>query len=84
MLMQVLGSGCRKCNDLYDNVSAAAARFSEGGHTVEKVDDVDVFFRLGVRVTPALVVDGDVVSSGRVLTVDEVAALIEERQTDGS
>jgi hypothetical protein len=83
MLMQVLGSGCRKCNDLYDNVSAAAARFPEGGHVVEKVDDVDVFLSLGVRVTPALALDGEVVSTGRVLTADEVSVLIEERQTDG-
>ena len=83
MLMQVLGSGCRKCNDLFDNVSAAAARASGGDHTVEKVDDLDEFLRLGVRVTPALVLDGEVVSTGRVLTADEVLVLVEERLDHG-
>ena len=79
MLMQVLGSGCRRCNDLFDNVSAAAAQASGGDYTVEKVDDLDEFLRLGVRVTPALVLDGEVVSTGRVLTADEVLVLVEER-----
>ena len=45
--------------------------------------DVDEFLRLGVRVTPALVLDGEVVSTGRVLTVDEVIVLIEERVDHG-
>lgn len=83
MLIQVLGSGCRKCNDLYDNASAAAARYPDRGLAVVKVDDVDEFLRLGVRVTPALVLDGEVVSTGRVLTVDEVIVLIEERVDHG-
>lgn len=79
MLVQVLGSGCKKCDDLYDNATTAAARDPSGGHVVEKVADVDEFLRLGVRVTPALVLDGDVVSSGRVLTADEVADAMKER-----
>jgi len=83
MLLQVLGSGCKKCNDLYDNATAAAARDPSGGHVVEKVADVDEFLRLGVRVTPALVLDGVVVSTGRVLTADEVAAAMEERAGRG-
>ncbi|MHB0980803.1 MAG: thioredoxin family protein [Thermoleophilia bacterium] len=79
MLVQVLGSGCKKCNDLYENARDAAGRDSCAGHRVEKVDDVDVFLSLGVRVTPALVLDGEVVSTGRMLTADEVAAAMEER-----
>ncbi len=78
MLVQVLGSGCKKCNDLYGNATAAVARDPSAGHVVEKVTDVDEFIRLGVRVTPALVLDGEVVSAGRVLTADEVAAAMEE------
>lgn len=83
MLVQVLGSGCKKCNDLYDNATVAVARDPSGGHVVEKVADVDEFIRLGVRVTPALVLDGEVVSAGRVLTADEVAAAMEERAGRG-
>jgi len=84
MLVQVLGSGCKKCNDLYDNAATAIARDPRGGHRVEKVADVDEFVRLGVRVTPALVLDGEVVSTGRVLSADEVAAAIQERTGRGS
>ncbi len=79
MVIQVLGSGCKKCNELYDNARAAVEALAESGHRVEKVDDVDTFLRLGVRVTPALVLDEEVVSSGRVLSSDEIQSLIVER-----
>ena len=81
MLIQVLGSGCQKCNDLYENAREAAARAPEAGNEVVKVDDVDTFFRLGVTRTPALVFDDEVVSSGRVLDADEIAVLISARRT---
>ncbi len=83
MLVQVLGSGCKKCNDLYENARSAAGRDPAGDHVVEKVDDVDVFLSLGVRVTPALVLDGEVISTGKVLTADEVAAAMKERAGHG-
>ena len=83
MLVQVLGSGCKKCNDLYDSATTAATRDPVAGHVVEKVADVDEFLRLGVRVTPALVLDGEVVSTGRVLSPDEVADLMTERAGRG-
>ena len=79
MLIQVLGSGCQKCNDLYENARAAAAQAPEAGHEVVKVDDVDTFFRLGVTRTPALAFDDEVVASGRVPDADEIAALIAAR-----
>ena len=79
MLIRVLGSGCQKCNDLYDNARAAVERSPGTGHEVVKVDDVDTFFRLGVTRTPALVLDDTVVASGKVLDVDEIAALIAAR-----
>lgn len=79
MLIQVLGSGCQKCNDLYENARAAARQSPGAGHQVVKVDDVDTFFRLGVTRTPALVLDDQVVSSGKVLSADEIAELIAAR-----
>jgi len=79
MRVQVLGSGCKKCNDLYDNARQAVDGLEGGSFTVDKVDDVDVFMRLGVMVTPALVIDDEVVSSGRVISAVEIARLIQER-----
>lgn len=79
MRVQVLGSGCKKCNDLYDNARQAVDGLAGGPYTVEKVDDVDVFVRLGVMVTPALVIDDEVVSSGRLIPAAEIAELIQAR-----
>jgi small redox-active disulfide protein 2 len=84
MRVQVLGSGCARCNELYDHARQAAERFGEAAPVVEKVDDVDTFIRLGVRTTPALALDEEVVSMGKVLSVDEIARLIEERSGDGA
>lgn len=79
MRVRVLGSGCKKCNELYENARQAVDGMGGGTYTVEKVGDVDTYVRLGVMVTPALVLDDEVVSSGRVLPADEIARLITER-----
>ena len=50
---------------------------------MEKVEDVDSFFRLGIMVTPALVLDDEVVSTGKVLSADEIARLVRERESVG-
>ena len=46
---------------------------------MEHVQDIDVFFKLGVFVTPALVIDGRAVSPGKVLSVEEIAAKLKEQ-----
>lgn len=79
MRVWVLGSGCKKCNELYENARQAVDGMGGGTYTVEKVGDVDTYVRLGVMITPALVLDDEVVSSGRVLPADEIARLIRER-----
>lgn len=80
MRIQVLGSGCKKCNELYDRAQEAAARFDGAPHGVEKIEDVDTFIRLGVMVTPALALDDEVVSTGKVLSAEEIERLVRERQ----
>jgi small redox-active disulfide protein 2 len=78
MRIQVLGSGCKKCDDLY---AAAGQAVEKLGLDVdlEKTGDVDVFFRLGVTRTPALAIDDEVVSSGVVLSPEEIAELLRSR-----
>lgn len=85
--VQVLGSGCKRCEDLYKNAQEAAARMgacTEAVH-VEKIQDPEVFFKLGVYVTPALVINGEVISTGKLMTADEIEAeIIKPRpQTSG-
>ena len=75
--IQVLGSGCAKCNALEDAVKAALAELGQEP-AVEHVTDFVQIAAMGVMTTPALAVDGRVVSSGRVLTKEEAKQLIQE------
>lgn len=71
MNIQVLGMGCPKCKQLMENAKKA---FPEA--TMEKVEDIDKIVEAGVMMTPALVVDGKVVSSGKVLSPDDIKKLV--------
>lgn len=73
--IKVLGGGCAKCHELEENTKEA---LSELGiqEQVELITDFVVIATYGVMSTPALVVDGKVVSYGKVLKNDEIAKLI--------
>jgi small redox-active disulfide protein 2 len=77
MKIQVLGSGCRKCVQLYENVKAAMDEVSLDAE-LEKVEDPDTITDMGVLITPALLVDGKVHKKGRVPSADELIELFEE------
>lgn len=77
--VKILGTGCSKCNELERNVRKAISELGydwEVGH----VSDMRGIAKYGVMVTPALVVGEDVVSAGKVLTVDEAKAVLEGRK----
>ncbi len=63
--IQVLGTGCTKCAKLAE-AAAAAADELKLDYELEKVTDILRFADFGVMVTPALVVDGQVLVSGSV------------------
>ena len=69
--MQVLGTGCPKCKKLAENAEAAAKGLGVE-YTLEKVTDITEIMKLGVMMTPALVVDGKVQVSGKVPSPDEI------------
>lgn len=73
--VKVLGGGCAKCNALE---AAAVEALEELGMdtTIDHVTDFAQIAAYGVMTTPALVVDGKVVSYGKVLKKDEAKALI--------
>jgi small redox-active disulfide protein 2 len=77
MKIQILGSGCAKCKLLEENARAAVAELGLDAEVV-KVNDIETIMGMGVMTTPALAVDGVVKSSGRVLSKDQVAALLGE------
>lgn len=75
MKIQVLGTGCPKCNKTYENVRQAV---SEAGVTaeVEKVEDLKSIMEFNVMMTPAVAIDGEVKVSGKVPSVEEIKGLI--------
>ena len=75
MDVKVLGTGCRKCQLLFGEAEKAIARSGRAA-TLTKVEEAEQIAAHGVMVTPALVVDGRVVSAGRVPRAAEIEALI--------
>lgn len=75
MKIEVLGSGCSKCTELYDNVQKALALAGREAEVV-KVQDIPTIVKYGVMMTPALVVDGTVKFSGRVAAPEEIRGLL--------
>jgi small redox-active disulfide protein 2 len=75
MKIQVLGTGCPKCNKTYENVQQA---LSEAGieAEVEKVQDLKAIMEFNVMMTPAVAIDGEVRVSGKVPSVEEIKGLI--------
>jgi len=72
MKIEVLGMGCAKCNNLHENATKAV---KEKGVQAEvlKIEDIDKITDYGVMMTPALVIDGEVKTAGKVPTAEEIA-----------
>lgn len=75
MVIKVMGTGCKKCRQLHENALDAVGRIDKAAR-VEHVSDVMEIAAAGVMTTPALVVDGKVVSTGKVLTVEEIEGML--------
>jgi len=79
MKIEVLGTGCRRCDELYDNARQAASQMAPAmSIEVTKVADVNYFIQKGVFMTPGLVIDGRVVSIGKLLNVEDIVQHIKE------
>jgi small redox-active disulfide protein 2 len=75
--LQVFGPGCARCNRLAD-LTDRAAREIGLAFTLEKVKDFTAIADMGIVVTPALAVDGEVKLSGRVPTLEELKGILGE------
>lgn len=73
--VQILGTGCAKCQKLTDNTKQAAV---DCGVEIDlqKVTDMAEIMAFGIMSTPGLVVDGKVVASGKLLSPAEIAAFL--------
>jgi len=78
MLIKILGTGCKKCVTLAENTQAALASLGREAEVI-KVTDIAEIAAMGVMSTPALAIDDQVVSMGKVLSSGEVEALLKDR-----
>jgi small redox-active disulfide protein 2 len=76
MKLEILGSGCANCQKLEAVTREAVGDLAIADAEVVKVTDMKAIMGYGVMSTPGLVIDGKVVSSGRVPSRAEVNALI--------
>lgn len=70
-LIKILGTGCPKCKALTANAEAAVKALGIEA-TIEKVEKIADIMKFNVMMTPALVVDGQVKSAGKVLSSNDI------------
>ncbi len=80
-IIKILGPGCAKCKTLAANAEAAVR---ELGLTcgIEKVTDINAITSYSVMMTPALVIDDEVKSTGKVLSVEQIKNVLLEYQAE--
>lgn len=75
MNIKILGTGCKKCQELEKNTRMAVEELQLDAH-VEKVEDIKEIMKYKVMSTPALVIDENLVSTGKLLTVNELKKML--------
>ena len=73
--LQILGTGCSKCERLTEQVEQAAKELGIE-HQIEKVTDIEQIISFGVMMTPALAVDGQVKAAGNIPSLEELKRLM--------
>jgi small redox-active disulfide protein 2 len=76
MKIQILGTGCPKCKQLTANAEQAVRELGINAE-IEKVEDIKEIIKFRVMTTPALVVNGQVKASGKVLSPEEIKKLLQ-------
>lgn len=71
MIIKVLGPGCLKCKEA-ESIVNAAVKDSNSDAAVEKITDFKEMMALGIMSTPAVIVDGKIMCTGRVPSKAEV------------
>jgi small redox-active disulfide protein 2 len=73
--LQILGTGCPKCEKLAENAEAAA-KAAGIEYELDKVTDVNEIMKMGVMMTPALAVDGKVKVVGKVPDPEQIRDML--------
>ena len=73
--IQILGTGCPKCKALTQNAETAAKEMGIECQ-IEKVTEINEIMKFGVMMTPALVIDGQVKVVGKILSPEQIKAML--------
>ena len=75
MLIQVLGTGCKRCKTLHEIVTKAVEETHVDAQ-VEKVEDIQKIMAFEILMMPALAINGEVKAAGWVPNVEEIKRMI--------
>ena len=75
MKIEILGTGCPKCKKLTQNVEEAVKELNVDAE-IFKVTDISDITSYGIMMTPGLVVDNEIKSTGKVLGKDEIKKIL--------
>jgi small redox-active disulfide protein 2 len=73
--IQILGTGCPKCKKLSES-ALQAINGLEGEFEIEKITDINAIMKFGVMMTPALAIDGQIKSVGKILAPEEIKKML--------
>ncbi len=73
--IQVLGTGCPKCEKLLELTIQAANELGLE-YEIEKIKDINEIIKMGVMITPALTVNGEIKISGKCPSLEEIKAVL--------
>jgi len=76
MKLEILGAGCPKCKKLYENAQAAVKELGRSDIELIKIEDIKEITARGVMMTPALCVDGQIKSTGKVASPKDIKKFI--------
>jgi len=74
--IQILGTGCPKCKKLTENAQTAVTELGIECE-VEKITKIEEIMKFGVMMTPALAINGEIKTAGKVSSVNEIKALLQ-------
>lgn len=74
--IEILGTGCKKCQNLEANAKEAVANLNLTAEVLHITDPVEIAMR-GVMSTPALIINGKVVSKGQVISPEQIQPLLQ-------
>ena len=73
--LQILGTGCPKCKLLAENAETAAKQLGIE-YQLEKVTNINDIMSFGVMLTPALIIDAEVKTVGKVPSVEQIKEML--------